>query len=71
MVGAIRLATLVDRPADVRRRWYGHPQRERAEVRPLLVTHGGPVLMVQMENECDSYESDSLHKERRPICSIG
>lgn len=47
------------------------PQRERAEVRPLLVTHGGPVLMVQMENECDSYESDSLHKERRPICSIG
>ena len=34
-----------------------------AEVRPLLVTHGGPILMVQVENEYGSFGSDSGYKE--------
>ncbi|MFY0255000.1 beta-galactosidase family protein [Chitinophaga sp. 30R24] len=29
-----------------------------AEVKPLLVTHGGPVLMMQIENEYGSYGND-------------
>lgn len=33
------------------------------EVRPLLVTHGGPILMVQVENEYGSFGSDSSYKE--------
>ncbi|HET7564309.1 MAG TPA: beta-galactosidase [Gemmatimonadaceae bacterium] len=32
-----------------------------AQVRPLLVTHGGPVLMVQVENEYGSYGADSTY----------
>ena len=34
------------------------------QVRPLLVTHGGPILMVQVENEYGSFGSDSSYKER-------
>lgn len=33
------------------------------EVRPLLVTHGGPILMVQTENEYGSFGADSAYKE--------
>jgi beta-galactosidase len=33
------------------------------EVRPLLVTHGGPILMVQSENEYGSFGTDSIYKE--------
>jgi len=33
------------------------------EVRPLLVTRGGPILMVQVENEYGSFGSDSSYKE--------
>jgi beta-galactosidase len=33
------------------------------EVRPLLITHGGPILMVQVENEYGSFGSDSGYKE--------
>ncbi len=32
------------------------------EVRPLLVTHGGPILMVQTENEYGSFGADSTYK---------
>ena len=32
------------------------------EIRPLQVTHGGPILMVQAENEYGSYGSDSAYK---------
>jgi len=32
-------------------------------VRPLLVTHGGPVLMVQIENEYGSYGDDRAYLE--------
>ncbi|HUI09223.1 MAG TPA: beta-galactosidase family protein [Bacteroidota bacterium] len=34
-----------------------------AVVRPLLVTHGGPVLMVQIENEYGSYGNDRAYLE--------
>ncbi len=33
------------------------------EIRPLQVTHGGPILMVQAENEYGSYGSDAEYKE--------
>jgi beta-galactosidase len=33
-------------------------------VRPLLVTHGGPILMVQIENEYGSYGNDRRYLER-------
>ncbi len=33
------------------------------EIRPLQVTHGGPIIMVQAENEYGSYGSDSAYKE--------
>ena len=33
------------------------------EIRPLQVTHGGPILMVQAENEYGSYGSDAAYKE--------
>jgi beta-galactosidase len=33
-------------------------------VRPLLVTHGGPILMVQIENEYGSYGNDRAYLER-------
>ncbi|MCX5762033.1 MAG: beta-galactosidase [Gemmatimonadetes bacterium] len=33
-------------------------------VRPLLVTHGGPVLMVQIENEYGSYGNDRNYVKR-------
>ena len=33
------------------------------EIRPLQVTRGGPILMVQAENEYGSYGSDSVYKE--------
>jgi beta-galactosidase len=43
------------------------------QVRPLLVTHGGPVLMVQVENEYGSYGADSSYKEatRRMLVDAG
>ena len=43
------------------------------QVRPLLVTHGGPVLMVQVENEYGSFGSDSAYKEatRRMLVDAG
>jgi beta-galactosidase len=34
------------------------------EVRPLLVTHGGPILMVQVENEYGSYGNDRRYIAR-------
>ena len=33
------------------------------EIHPLQVSHGGPILMVQVENEYGSYGSDSAYKE--------
>ena len=33
------------------------------EIRPLQVTHGGPIIMVQAENEYGSFGSDSAYKE--------
>jgi beta-galactosidase len=43
------------------------------QVRPLLVTHGGPILMVQVENEYGSFGSDSSYKEsaRRMLLDAG
>jgi beta-galactosidase len=43
------------------------------EIRPLLVTHGGPILMVQVENEYGSFGSDSSYKEatRRMLVHAG
>lgn len=43
------------------------------EIRPLLVTHGGPILMVQVENEYGSFGSDSAYKEatRRMLVDAG
>lgn len=43
------------------------------QVRPLLVTHGGPVLMVQVENEYGSFGADSSYKEatRRMLVDAG
>ncbi len=43
------------------------------QVRPLLVTHGGPILMVQVENEYGSYGADSSYKEqtRRMLVDAG
>ncbi|MEO9226303.1 MAG: beta-galactosidase, partial [Gemmatimonadaceae bacterium] len=43
------------------------------QVRPLLVTHGGPILMVQVENEYGSFGSDSVYKEtaRRMLVDAG
>ncbi len=43
------------------------------EVRPLLVTHGGPIIMVQVENEYGSFGSDSAYKEatRRMLVHAG
>ncbi len=43
------------------------------QVRPLLVTHGGPILMVQVENEYGSFGSDSTYKEatRRMLLDPG
>jgi len=43
------------------------------EVRPLLVTHGGPILMVQVENEYGSFGSDSTYKAaaRRMLLDAG
>ena len=32
-----------------------------AQVKPLLVTHGGPILMVQVENEYGSYGNDQAY----------
>ena len=42
-------------------------------IRPLQVTHGGPLLMVQVENEYGSYGSDSSYKEyhRRMLVDDG
>ena len=34
-----------------------------AELRPLMVTHGGPILMAQIENEYGSYGSDHGYME--------
>lgn len=42
---------------------HGYVNALAREIRPLLVTHGGPVLMVQAENEYGSYGSDSAYKE--------
>ncbi|HEY5087502.1 MAG TPA: beta-galactosidase [Gemmatimonadaceae bacterium] len=44
-----------------------------AQVRPLLVTHGGPILMVQVENEYGSFGTDSGYKEatRRMLADAG
>jgi len=43
------------------------------EIRPLLVTHGGPIIMVQAENEYGSFGSDSAFKEfhRRTLLDAG
>ncbi|HKV51256.1 MAG TPA: beta-galactosidase family protein [Gemmatimonadaceae bacterium] len=43
------------------------------QVRPLLVTHGGPILMVQVENEYGSFGADSAYKEetRRMLTDAG
>src|SRR6185437_5630764 len=43
------------------------------EIRPLLVTHGGPILMVQVANEYGSFGSDSSYKEatRRMLVHAG
>ena len=43
------------------------------QVRPLLVTRGGPILMVQVENEYGSFASDSAYKEtaRRMLVDAG
>ncbi|HTY60110.1 MAG TPA: beta-galactosidase family protein, partial [Bacteroidota bacterium] len=38
-------------------------ERLASVVRPLLVTHGGPVLMVQIENEYGSYGNDTTYLE--------
>lgn len=44
-----------------------------AQVRPLLVTHGGPILMVQVENEYGSFGADSAYREatRRVLVDAG
>lgn len=44
-----------------------------AQVRPLLVTHGGPILMVQVENEYGSFGADSAYKDatRRMLTDAG
>ncbi|HEV2181574.1 MAG TPA: beta-galactosidase family protein [Gemmatimonadaceae bacterium] len=44
-----------------------------AQVHPLLVTHGGPILMVQVENEYGSFGADSAYKEatRRMLVDAG
>jgi hypothetical protein len=34
-----------------------------AQIDPLLVTHGGPILMVQLENEYGSYGNDKTYLE--------
>ncbi|HVT12513.1 MAG TPA: beta-galactosidase family protein [Fimbriimonadaceae bacterium] len=39
-------------------------KRLAAEVRPLQVTHGGPILMVQIENEYGSYGNDRDYVKR-------
>jgi beta-galactosidase len=43
------------------------------QVRPLLVTHGGPILMVQVENEYGSFGDDSSYKNatRRMLIDAG
>lgn len=38
--------------------------RMAAEIKPLLVTRGGPILMVQVENEYGSYGNDRRYMER-------
>jgi len=38
-------------------------RRLSAELKPLLVTNGGPVLMVQVENEYGSYANDKTYLE--------
>lgn len=42
-------------------------------IRPLLVTHGGPVLMVQVENEYGSFGADSayMNATRRMLVNAG
>lgn len=44
-----------------------------AQVHPLLVTHGGPILMVQVENEYGSFGADTAYKEatRRMLVDAG
>ena len=37
--------------------------RLAAEVKPLLCTHGGPILMVQVENEYGSFGNDKAYME--------
>ena len=39
-------------------------KRLAAVVRPLLVTNGGPILMLQVENEYGSYGNDRAHLRR-------
>ena len=43
------------------------------QIRPLLVTHGGPILMVQVENEYGSFGADSAYKNatRRMFVDAG
>lgn len=43
------------------------------QVRPLLVTHRGPILMVQVENEYGSFGDDSAYKDatRRMMTDAG
>ena len=42
-------------------------------LRPLLVTHGGPIIMVQVENEYGSFGTDSAYKAatRRMLLDAG
>lgn len=51
----------------------GYIRAMAKEVRPLLVTHGGPILMVQSENEYGSFGADSAYKEatRRMLLDAG
>jgi len=43
------------------------------QLRPLLVTHGGPIIMVQVENEYGSFGADSAYKAatRRMLLDAG
>jgi beta-galactosidase len=34
------------------------------EIRPYLITKGGPVIMIQIENEYGSYANDRIYMQR-------
>lgn len=39
-------------------------KRLSKEIKPLLCTHGGPILMVQLENEYGSYGNDKIYLQQ-------